>query len=120
MKNIGKTLNKKTLSELLERYCETATCICFMGGDAKPDEVERLAEFLQKKTNGKIKTGWYSGKDNLPQNCSLQNFNYIKLGAYKQHLGGLSVPTTNQRFYRIEHGNMLDQTYLFWQKAAVI
>jgi anaerobic ribonucleoside-triphosphate reductase activating protein len=95
---------------LLEKYGNAVTCVCFMGGDSNPNEIERLSVFLREKTNNCIKTAWYSGKQQLPAHCSLQHFDYIKLGPYIEQLGGLNRTTTNQRFYRIENAAMVDIT----------
>jgi len=43
--------------------------------------------------------GWYSGKENLSSEIDLNYFDYIKIGPYKEELGGLDKPTTNQRLY---------------------
>ena len=112
----GEVLNEEMLLGLINKYKTALTCVCFMGGDATPDEVERLAGFIRKKTKGGLKTGWYSGKDTLPKTCSLHNFNYIKLGGYRKHLGGLNSQTTNQRFYRIEENRMVDISHRFLKK----
>jgi anaerobic ribonucleoside-triphosphate reductase activating protein len=112
MEDAGMILDESALVELLEKYRNAVTCVCFMGGDSAPQDVERLAAFLQQ-TYG-VKTGWYSGKSYIPDNCAICNFNYIKLGPYIEHLGGLKSATTNQRFYRIENGNMIDMTG-FWR-----
>jgi anaerobic ribonucleoside-triphosphate reductase activating protein len=109
----GETLDESLLSAWLEKYGNAITCLCFMGGDAEPHEVCRLAGFVRRQKNENIKTGWYSGKAALPAGISPSNFDYIKLGAYIEDLGGLNVPTTNQRFYRIENGIMIDKTYSF-------
>jgi anaerobic ribonucleoside-triphosphate reductase activating protein len=104
---------------LLDKYGGAITCVCFMGGDASPYEVEQLAVYLRSKTDGRIKSGWYSGKPVLPEGCSVDNFNYIKLGPYIERLGGLDVPTTNQRFYRINKGHMIDMTTWFQRYKKV-
>jgi anaerobic ribonucleoside-triphosphate reductase activating protein len=114
--NTGELLNQAALTELLTKYGEAVTCVCFMGGDADPKEVERAAAFIQKTTNNRIKCAWYSGKAVFPEECSLQYFDYIKLGPYVDHLGGLDSPMTNQRFYRIENGKMVDMTSRFTNK----
>jgi anaerobic ribonucleoside-triphosphate reductase activating protein len=111
--NIGEELTENILSDLMEKYSGAITCICFMGGDADPKSVEKLAVFVKEKTGGGIKTGWYSGKNTLPVDCSFLNFNYIKLGAYIEKLGGLNSKITNQRFFHIEDGIMKDITYKF-------
>ncbi|MCD7900564.1 MAG: anaerobic ribonucleoside-triphosphate reductase activating protein [Bacteroides sp.] len=111
----GYLLTEDVLKGLLEKYGKAITCICFMGGDASPGEVEQLCAFLKQKANINVKTGWYSGKPVLPDNCSLQNFDYIKLGPYIESRGGLSSPSTNQRMYLIDNGNMKDITSWFHQ-----
>lgn len=112
-KDAGEMLNEVVLAAWIEKYGDAITCICFMGGDAEPCEVSRLAGFVKRQKGADIKTGWYSGKATLPACISLSNFDYIKLGAYAEHLGGLNKPATNQRFYRIENGEMIDETNRF-------
>lgn len=84
-----------------------------MGGDAEPQEVARLSNVIKQITNKTIKTAWYSGKDKLPENHSIESFNYIKLGQYQETLGGLINKTTNQHFYQIENNQLIDKTFLF-------
>ena len=81
-----------------------------MGGDSDPQEVERLAVWIHQQG---IKTAWYSGKQHFPSFCSPTSFDYIKLGPYIEHLGGLGTPHSNQRFYRMENGKLVDSTALF-------
>jgi anaerobic ribonucleoside-triphosphate reductase activating protein len=108
----GTSLDEQALSILLQKYGDAITCICFMGGDAEPREVGQLADFI-RKNSGDLKIAWYSGRAGLPADFSLTNFDYVKLGAYVKHLGGLNAPTTNQRFYRIENEKMIDRTSSF-------
>ncbi|MDR1342416.1 MAG: anaerobic ribonucleoside-triphosphate reductase activating protein [Prevotellaceae bacterium] len=115
--NTGRLLDSSALAELLEKYGSAITCVCFMGGDAAPDEVEQLAKFLRQKTGGRIKAAWYSGKPELPAGCSAESFSYIKLGSYIERLGGLDSAATNQRFYRIDNRQMADITKCFHKKC---
>lgn len=46
MEDVGDLLTEESLSALLQKYGSAATCVCFMGGDAEPMEVERLARFI--------------------------------------------------------------------------
>ena len=117
--NTGEILDKDVLAKLLVKYGNAITCVCFMGGDASPKEVEQCSIFLRNQTNGRIKTAWYSGKNSFPKECSLQNFDYIKLGAYIEHLGGLDSKTTNQRFFRINNGRMVNITEAFFKKEII-
>lgn len=109
----GEALTHPTLERLLAKYGNAISCVCFMGGDADPQAVEALAAWLREETAGRVKTGWYSGRETLPEGCSLNHFDYIKLGAYVAEKGGLDSPGTNQRFYRIENGGMVDDTRCF-------
>jgi hypothetical protein len=72
--------------------------------------------------NQPLKTAWYSGRGDLPAAIRLENVDFIKLGPYDPARGGLSSPTTNQRFYRVETApgstrKMVDATALFYEKA---
>ncbi len=116
--DIGEVLNEHTLNRLMGKYGQSITCVCFMGGDSNPLEVENCCAYLRKQTNGRIKTAWYSGKNKLPETCTAENFDYIKLGPYIEKLGGLDSPTTNQRFYRIDKGKMTDITCVFSRKQV--
>lgn len=107
---VGGAFCRCLLDELLERYGAGITCFCFMGGDNDPSEVVELA--LQVRARG-LKTAWYSGKSKLPEGCSVSCFDYIKLGPYVERLGGLGTAKTNQRFYRVVEGKMVDETRLF-------
>lgn len=110
-KNIGNVLDERTLDTLLDKYGRQITCVCFMGGDRLPKDVETLAQHLHKNT--KLKVAWYSGNTALPHN--LKSFDYVKIGGYKAELGGLRSRTTNQRLYRNENGKTVDITSRFWK-----
>lgn len=43
------------------------------------------------------KVGIYTGEEEAPNWC--YDLDYLKVGAYKEELGGLDKETTNQRFY---------------------
>ncbi|MDH6534724.1 anaerobic ribonucleoside-triphosphate reductase activating protein [Parabacteroides sp. 52] len=119
MQNTGEVLTEETLDILLLTYGSAITCVCFMGGDADPAEVERLSVYLHARTQGRLKTGWYSGKKELPPDCSVAHFDYIKIGPYIEQLGGLDSPTTNQRFYRIDAGQLIDMTHWFQRNRKI-
>ncbi len=116
MEDVGDPLTEESLSMLLQKYGKAITCVCFMGGDAYPEEVQHWAQFLHKQTIAKVKVGWYSGKEKLPVGFSINDFQYIKIGPYIEALGGLKSPLTNQRLYRISDGEMIDITYRFWKQ----
>jgi len=113
MADAGEVLDDEALRLLLERYGGSVTCVCFMGGDADPFEIARLAGVV-RQTVPSLKTGWYSGRPELPAGLAPQSFDFIKLGGWIEALGPLSSPTTNQRLYRVSSdGTMEDITCLF-------
>ncbi len=97
--DIGEELNESVLTNLIKEN-QGITCISFMGGDADPSSIQRMAEAV-RKYNPNIKIAWYSGREKVPDGIDLRYFNFIKLGPYDQNRGGLSSPTTNQAFYRV-------------------
>ena len=120
--DIGEPLDEQLLDALIEKYSGLITCVCFMGGDANPAEVARLAEHVQRPTTNdqRLKTAWYSGRTrdlNNPNDLiDLKVFNYVKVGPYIEELGGLKSPTTNQHLYKRVGDEWQDITNLFWRK----
>ena len=110
--DVGEELNNLSLKELISNN-KGITCISFMGGDSSPSKIDALAQWV--KINYPIKTAWYSGRQELSKEINLDNFNFIKLGPYIEDLGPLNSKTTNQRFYKIEEGELVDITNLFWK-----
>ena len=84
------------------------TCVCFMGGDQNPQELNELIDYVHYRG---LKVCLYTGSDILPQN--IYHLNYIKIGHYSEELGGLDSPVTNQRFFMIQNGMYTDMTVLF-------
>ncbi|MEE3483098.1 MAG: anaerobic ribonucleoside-triphosphate reductase activating protein [Bacteroidales bacterium] len=115
MKDVGDVLDEQSLQLLMDKYGHDVTCVCFMGGDADPNSVATLASFVKEKYPS-MKVGWYSGKDQLPEFFSLKNFDYVKIGSYREECGPLKSRTTNQRLYKIHEGkNLQDITEKFWK-----
>ncbi len=113
--DVGQVLDEIELQALINTYVGDITCVCFMGGDATPKEIETLSLFV-KKQFPTIKTAWYSGKSMLPDTVSASSYDYIKLGGYNSADGPLNKQTTNQKMYRIVDGKMEDITAKFWKK----
>lgn len=98
---VGDELTEEVIDRLLQRYGAVG-CVCFMGGDADLITLQILARYVHKK--GK-KAAWYSGFTEIPTTM-IADFDYIKIGPYIEHLGGIRSSTTNQRLYKIEGGQM--------------
>ena len=117
--NIGKRLDVSELERLVNQYKSGITCVCFMGGDNEPDTVSALAKELKDKHIG-LKTAWYSGQNDLPDNVGTEHFDYIKLGRYVANLGPLDSATTNQRMMkRLADGRVKDITEWFRKNKSV-
>ncbi len=70
-----------------------------------------------RSVHPELRTGWYSGRTELPDSIRPEAFDYIKLGPWVETLGPLTSPTTNQRLYRVRSdGNMEDITSQFLRK----
>lgn len=92
--DIGKPLDLQALTTLIDSN-KGITCVCIMGGDANPSEVDYIAEDI-KEYYPELKVAWYSGRQELSKDIELSNFDYIKLGPYIKEKGPLNSKTTNQ------------------------
>ena len=106
-------INYNPLSELIEAN-KGITCVCLMGGDSNPEYINILGKTIKCH---KLKSAWYSGRQELSNSIDLSNFDYIKLGPYKKELGPLNSRTTNQRFYKVSGKELVDITNLFWKSS---
>ena len=102
----GISLTTEELDRLIEKN-DGITTVCFMGGDAEPELINVLAEYVHEVKH--LKVGWYSGRDTYYNNINFDYFDYIKLGHYDENLGGLNKKTTNQRLYKITHKILDDE-----------
>lgn len=106
--NEGEELTPEMLLSLIDRYSSAITCLCFMGGDACPSEIEDLARISRSEYPG-IKTAWYSGREEKPEGFDTGVLDYIKLGPYIEARGGLRSPDTNQALYRIHEDGRFEK-----------
>lgn len=111
--DIGEELNYLTLNRLLIKN-QGITCVAFMGGDSDPSEINEFARKLKVHTN--LKVAWYSGRQELSKDIELKNFDFIKLGPYIKEFGPLNSKTTNQRFYEVSNGELVDITSKFYDR----
>ena len=114
--DVGTELTFKELHRLIATN-KGITCVGFMGGNLK--EVYSLAEYV-KNIDPSLKVGWYTGEIiNENDLLKLEFLDYVKTGPYIKELGGLDSPTTNQKFYVIQHNNdniqLLNMTFKFWK-----
>ena len=109
--DIGTELTFNEVRKLIKKN-SGISCIAFMGGDSEPKRIDALASFVTN--HYQLKVAWYSGRQELSNHIDLCNFDYIKLGPYKEEFGPLNSRTTNQRLYQIRNCKMLDITPRFW------
>ena len=85
------------------------TCVCFMGGEQNPKELNELINYVHSRG---LKVCLYTGSDTIPNN--IYNLNYLKIGHYSEEHGGLDKPTTNQKFFIVHNDKeYFDMTILF-------
>ena len=111
--DIGEDLSIERLTQL-GTEAEGITCIAFMGGDADPKRVNRLAKWVKEELD--LKVCWYSERDTISDEINLENFDYIKVGRYDEFLGPLNSRTTNQRLYKVIDSRLFDITNRFWNE----
>ena len=109
--DVGTELTLEELDRLVNEN-KGITCICFMGGDSDPSYINYLCSYVINKIG--LRTGWYSGIDEISDKIDLKNLNYIKIGHYDENLGPLNKKTTNQRLFMNHDGELTDITYRFW------
>ena len=105
--DIGEELTLEKIYKLIDNN-EGITCICFMGGDSSPKEIDMFARCIKDLYD--IKVAWYSGRQELSKEIDLQYFDFIKLGPYIEELGPLNSKTTNQRMYKVVYNHYDDGT----------
>lgn len=98
--DIGEPLDLQHLTNLIDSN-KGITCVCIMGGDANPSEVDDIAQDI-KEYYPELKVGWYSGRDYISKDIDMSNFNYIKYGHYDKDKGPLNSKTTNQVMLEID------------------
>lgn len=105
------------LSELIHKYKELITCVCFMGGDQNQEELVGLLIRIKQQ---KLKTALYTGSDSMNSLDAklLDNLDYCKIGHYDYALGGISNPNTNQQMFKWDwkRNKWRDITYKFWKE----
>ena len=110
--DIGTELTFNEVRKLIKKN-SGISCIAFMGGDSEPKRIDALASFVTN--HYQLKVAWYSGRQELSNHIDLYNFDYIKLGPYKKEFGPLNSRTTNQRFYKVSDGKLINITSKFWK-----
>ena len=118
--DIGDELTIRDIRYYVNHYKYGITCICLMGTGNDPEGLAKL--LAEIKTLG-YKVCLYAGEefiDDIPAWKYLKTEDwphYLKVGGYKEDLGGLDKETTNQRFLKLCPPDIyVDITNSFWKK----
>ena len=115
--DIGKSLNLEALTNFIDSN-NGISCVCIMGGDANPSEVDDIAQDI-KEYYPELKVAWYSGRQELSKDINLENFDFVKVGPYIKDRGPINCKTTNQVLLEVEvvQGKVFtkDITAKFWK-----
>ena len=112
--NNGVTLDSQTYMDILKKYREKVSCVCFFGGEHAEMQLSFYMEYA--KVMG-YKVALYSGYGlvDIPPSI-LEILDYIKVGAYNKKLGGLDDRRTNQRMFKRTDEGWGDITNEFWRE----
>lgn len=90
------------MDNLLNKYDNLISCVCFMGGDQNQDELLCCLHMVKKR---ELKTCLYTGNDDIESISKeiIKNLDYIKIGRYIEVLGGLDCETTNQKMFDLNN-----------------
>lgn len=113
--NYGGMLSKY-YEDIISLYYEQATCVCFLGEGPGDESARReLIKYSRFAKSKGLRTCLYSGRDIQPEDW-MRNFDYIKVGSYKEEYGPLDSTTTNQRMFRNTGAGLEDITEEFWDR----
>lgn len=102
--------------DIVALYRSQISCVCFMGeGECSDRSQKELIGYVRKIHSEKLLSCLYSGR-----NCKIESwmkeFDYIKIGSYKEELGPLSERTTNQKLYMKTGFGYQNITSRFWEE----
>lgn len=103
----GKDLDISVLKKLVDPYQNVLTCVLFLGGEWHQSELISLLQFCHQK---KLKTALYTGQDDAASEIKA-NLDFIKTGSWKQSLGGLDSPNTNQKLINLSTGQIMNSLF---------
>lgn len=103
----GTKLSPSHFSDLLTKYAKVITCVCFLGGEWEETQLQEFCRIARAKG---FKTCLYTGLDDVSQTLK-DELDFLKTGRFIQELGGLSSPTTNQKFMDLKNKKCLNHYF---------
>ena len=114
--DFGYELTIEELDNFLNKFRFTS-CVLFYGGEWNMETLLHMISHIKKLG---LKVCLYTGRElSYFENDFIHLLDYIKVGRYRERKGNLSSPTTNQRFYEIKNGELINKTRLFWKRALI-
>lgn len=113
--NLGEELDKETLFHILDKYESFISCVLFFGGDWNKEWLIKTLTLIKERYN--LKLCLYSGFEAVSSEI-LDNLDYVKVGPYIEELGPLNCETTNQMFFDVNSGDILNM-YFTEKRIAV-
>lgn len=104
----GEPLTNKRFKSWLNKYNNLISCVVFFGGEW--NQARLIEKLIIAKQSG-LKTCLYSGLEVIDEEI-IRHLDFYKTGRWDKALGGLSSPTTNQRFIDSNTGNLLNHLFL--------
>lgn len=109
----GDELTEDAYRKILGYHEGLATCVTFLGGEWTPE----IESYLMIASEYGFKTCLYTGLDDVAYVDHLVPLlNYLKVGKYREELGGLDSEKTNQTFTNLDTGE--DITHLFIKSTS--
>lgn len=105
--NNGFALSDELFNSLLEKYAAKISCVLFLGGEWRPLE---LIHFLKLCEVRGLKTALYTGLDDITPEIK-QHLDYLKCGPWREALGGLPSPVSNQIFWDVKNNKRLNHLF---------
>lgn len=106
-RNNGEELTEEKFREYLEYYKGYITSVIFFGGELFKEDLIPLLK-IAKSYN--LKTCLYSGFEKIEGEIE-ENLDFLKTGSYREELGGIDNPKTNQKMVNLKTNE--DITYKF-------
>lgn len=99
----GQPLTTEIFQNILLKKKDWITCVLFLGGEWESDI---LVSFLQMAHQRNLKTALFTGLDHIDPELQ-SHLDYLKTGPYRQELGGLESPRTNQILINLKTGKKI-------------
>lgn len=113
-KRQGHALSDQSFTEDLITYQGLINAVVFFGGEWHPLALQAKLKIAQ--AHG-LKTCLYTGLDSVSRLLK-PHLDFVKTGRWIPELGGLDATTTNQKFLKLEHGEVVEDLTHCFRKSS--